>query len=223
MTDPSPEAEAGVDGLPAFERVQTRSTPPPPDARRAWRPATGALLVLLVVAGVAGTAWWLWPSPGEADDVLVHLVETSDTFLPDLTTTDPNAARSLVLDALGWDVAPPDLPSLTVVGVGIPSIGEVQPSPGTSPSDVQVPAFRYEGADGERATVFAYDYILLDRVGAAFDLPDGTYAALSEPTPVDSRVVEGRFVVSWRRRAMIFSAVTSNEAVAERIRQTVSS
>jgi hypothetical protein len=86
-----------------------------------------------------------------------------------------------------------------------------------------VPAFRYEGADGARTTVFAYDYILLDRVRTAFDLPDGTYAALSEPTPVDSRVVDGQFVVSWRERAMIFSAVTSSEQVAEQIRQAVSS
>ncbi len=217
MTDRPDE----VDGLPAFERVQTRD--PSPDSPRMWRPALVVLVVVLIAAGAAGTRWWLGPSPGEANDALVHLVETSETFVPDLATTDPGAARSLVLDALGWDVAPPDLPSLTVVGVGIPSIGTVQPSPGTSPSDVQVPAFRYEGADGERATVFAYDYILLDRVRTAFDLPDGTYAALSEPTPVDSRVVEGRFVVSWRRRAMIFSAVTADEAVAERIRQTVSS
>ena len=222
MTD-APAEPTRVDDLPAFDRIQDRPPASPSGTRPMWQPLAAFLLALLVVAGIAATAWWLWPMPSEADDVLVHLVDTGDAFVPDLATTQPDEARSLILDALGWDVAPPDLPGLTIVGVGIATIGAVQSSPSTSPSDVQVPAFRYEGAAGERATVFAYDYILLDRVGPSFDLPDGTYAALSEPTPVDSRVVEGQFVVTWRRRAMLFSAVTPDEGVAERIRQTVSS
>ncbi len=219
----APSADVDVEELAAFDRVQSRDPSPIRPAWPAWKPQSLFLLVMLVVVGVGVTAWWLWPSPTGADDVLVLLVETSEAFTPDLVTTQPQEARDLVLDALGWDVAPPDLPSLTIVGVGIPSIGSVQGSPNTSPADVQVPAFRYEGGDGERAAVFAYDYILLDRVRVSFDLPEGTYAALSEPVPVDSRVVEGRFVVTWRQRSMIFSAVTPDEAVAERIRQAVAS
>lgn len=209
-----------VSQLPAFDRVQARDEPDPPPRRLGW---LSLILVLLVLVGVALTAWWLWPDESAEQNILVHLVETTDTFRPDLLTTRPDDARGLVLDALGWDVPPPDLPALAVVGVGIPSIGQVRPTENASPAEVQVPAFRYEGAEGERALVFAYDYILLDRVRGAFDLPEGAYAGLSEPTPVDSRVVDGRFVVTWRRRAMIFSAVTPSEAVAERIRQAVSS
>ena len=217
------ELDAGarpVSDLPAFDRVQTRPgpTPEPPRSLR-----TGLIALLVLVAGAAAVAWALWPSETDRASVLENLADAGEGFRPDFATTQPDEARAFVLDALGWDVAPPDLPALAVVGVGIPSIGDVQASAGTTPSDVQVPAFRYEGAGGERATVFAYDYILLDRVRAAFDLPDGTYAALSEPTPVDSRVVNGVFVVTWRRRAMIFTAVTPDEAVAERIRQAVSS
>lgn len=216
-----PAGAERVSDLPAFDRVQERPgpTPKPP---RSLRPGLIAI-VLLVAAGLALLAWRLWPAEAGPDSVLQHLVEAADTFVPELGTTQPDEAQALVLDALGWHVGPPDLPALAIVGVGIPTIGTVQASAGTSPSEVQVPAFRYESVDGARTTVFAYDYILLDRVRTAFDLPDGTYAALSEPTPVDSRVVDGSFVVTWRQRAMIFSAVTSSESVAEQIRQAVSS
>lgn len=221
MSDAAPQPGEDVRALPAFERVQTRFDPDPgrDSGRRRWI----ALLVALALAGGAATAWWLWPTEPGTGDVLVRLVETADAFSPELATTQPDVAREFVYGALGWDVAPPDLPSLTVVGVGIPSIGTVRPTESAQPAEVQVPTYRYEGADGERAVVYAYDYILLDRVRSAFDLPDATYAVLSEPTPVDTRVVDGRFVVTWRRRAMIFSAVTADEAVAERIRQTVAS
>lgn len=211
--------DSGVRSLPAFDRVQTREDSAAPTGG-AWRPVALAALVLV---GIAATAWWIWPDEESANDVLVHFVETADTFRPDLGTTRPDEARAAVLDALGWDVMPPDLPALAIVGVGIPTIGAVQPSSAIEPVAVQVPTFRYEGTDGERAVVFAYDYILLDRVRQSFDLPDGTYAGLSEPSPVDSRVVQGQFAVTWRRRSMIFTAITPDEDVAERIRQAVAS
>ncbi|PAP77312.1 hypothetical protein [Rubrivirga marina] len=220
MAELSAEAERVTD-LPAFDRVQDRPGPTPEPPRR-LRPGLLAV-ILAVIAGVAFLVWGVLPDESDPDSVLQHLVTTADAFVPDLGTTQPEEAQALVLDALGWHVAPPDLPALAIVGVGIPTIGTVQPSANTSPSEVQVPAFRFEGTDGERATVFAYDYILLDRVRSSFDLPEGSYAALSEPTPVDSRVVDGQFVVTWRQRAMIFSAVTPSEEVAERIRQAVSS
>ena len=180
-----------------------------------------ALLLALFGVKPGHCAEGAWTA--EASDVLVHFVDAAVGFAPEMSTTQPEMARQFVYEALGWDVAPPDLPSLAVVGVGIPSVGVVRPSASAAPAEVQVPTYRYEGAEGERAVVFAYDYILLDRVREGFDLPDATYAVLSEPVPVDSRVVDGRFVITWRRRAMIFSAVTDDEAVAERIRQTVAS
>lgn len=225
MADPT-VSSTDVESLPAFDRVQSRPgrVPDTPGVhlRPMWRPRT-LVLIALGLSLLGGLTWWLWPSPSTTDDVLLHLVETSISFIPERMTTNPEVAREVVLEELGWDVAPPDLPALAIVGVGVPSIGAVQVSPTSSPTSVQVPAFRYEGGTGERASVFAYDYILLDRVGGAFDLPEGTYAALSEPTPVDSRVVDGQFVITWRLRAMIFTAITPDERVAERIRQSVSS
>lgn len=216
---PPPSEDPAVSALPAFDRVQTRPPAEPASRFHPWMAVLAA--ALLALAGVL--TWSVWPEDSGPESILTHLVGGAASFQPELGTTQPEEAQALVLDALGWLVTPPDLPSLAIVGVGIPSIGSVQPSAAASPMAVEVPAFRYEGAAGERATVFAYDYILLDRVRTTFDLPDGTYAALSEPTPVDSRVVEGEFVVTWRRRSMIFSAVTPSEAVAERIRQAVSS
>ena len=205
-----------VDDLPAFDRVQgARSTPP--SRSPAW---LRLFVVALVLAVAAWAAWQWWPSDTDAGDVLVQLTVAS-SFRPELATTEAGDAHAFVLETLGWSVAPPSLPELALVGVGLPAIGTVRETPATAPVEVQVPAFRYRGAGEEQATVFAYDYILLDRIGASYDLPEGTYAGLSEPTPLDSRVVDGTYVVTWRERAMIFSAVTDQEAVADRIRQAV--
>lgn len=208
-----------VDRLPAFDRVQSaaRSTPP------SRSPALLRVVVgLLALAVAAYTAWQWWPSDTDAGDVLVQLTVAAD-FRPELATTEPEAAHAFVLETLGWSVGPPDLPGLALVGVGLPSIGTVRATPAATPVDVQVPGFRYGGPGGAGATVFAYDYILLDRVGGSYDLPEGTYAGLSEPTPVDSRVVDGTYVVTWRERAMIFSAVTADEDIADQIRRAVAS
>ena len=206
-----------VDDLPAFDRVQSpaeASAPGPP-----MRLRVALALVVLGAVGWAATRWW--PSDPVAGDVLVQMSAATRVFRPDLVTTRPDQAQAYVLEALGWSVPPPDLPGLALVGVGLAPIGTVRASSASAPVEVEVPSFRYEGADRQRATVFAYDYILLDRIGTRYDLPDGTYAGLSEPTPVDSRVVEGTYVVTWRRRAMIFSAVTDDEQTADRIRRAI--
>ena len=211
-----------VDSLPAFDRMQTQPDEPPSQPRpavSAWR--AGLVAVALAVA-IGAVYAWLRPAAPEQEDLLVVLAESAGGFRPDQTTTVPEEAQMFVLETLGWSILPPDLPSLALVGVGLPSIGEVRPTPSSAPAAIQVPAFRYEGSAGERAVLFAYDYILIDRIQAEMDLREGTYAALSEPTPVDSRVVGGTYVVTWRVRAMIFSAVTTDEATADAIRQAVS-
>lgn len=209
-----------VDTLPAFDRVQDW----PGRDRRDARPLPRwlwALLALLVFVGVGVGAWFIWPTEEGAGNLLVELLRATEEFRPELATTRPDEAAGLVLDELGWSVAPPDLPALALVGAGVPIIASLRPTPAATPVEVRVPAFRYEGAEGEGAVVFVYDYILLDRLAGTFDLPDATYAVLSEPSPVDSRALDGMFVVTWRERAMLLSAVTDDEAVAERIRQAV--
>lgn len=210
-----------IDALPAFDRTQTQPAPPPRPTRRisAWRSAVAAI-ILAIVVGIL--VWWLRPDPTASRDLLEVLTEATVDFRPEVTTTVPEEGRMFILETLGWSITPPDLPSLALVGVGIPTVGAIRATPSSAPADIQVPAFRYEGEGGARAVLYAYDYILLDRIRAQMDIPEGTYAALSEPTPVDSRVVAGVYVVTWRDRAMLFSAITDDETLAGRIRQAVS-
>ena len=224
MTPSRPPDEAldedPVERLAAFDRVQTRPPVAPAPRRPAWR----VLLAVALVAALGAALYLVWgPEPlGESENLLAHLVESAAEFRPDLTTTRPDEAQAFVADQLGWAVPPPDLPALALVGAGLAVIGQAEVGGAASPADVVVPAFRYEGADGEAAVVFVYDYITLDRVGASFDLPEPTYAVLAEPSPVDTRRIDEVYLVTWRRRAMIFSAATRSEAVFERIGQAVS-
>lgn len=210
----------------AFDRIQTRSGAHTgahaDDQRFPWIPVG---IVVLVVVGLA-IAWALLRRGATAtnENLLAHLIEAADTFQPDVVTTNPDEAEGYIFDALGWVVPPPDLPGLAIVGVGVATIGEAPTgAPNTTPTEVVVPAYRFEGASGESAYVFVYDYPLLDQVRHAFDLPEVTYSILSEPTPVDTRVTDGTYLVTWRVRSMIFTAVTESEAVFERVGQSVSS
>lgn len=213
-----PPGGAPVERPAAFDRVQTR--PPADDPPGSvWRVAAAlALVVVLVVA-----AWLLFrpPALSESESLLAHLVASAAEFRPDVETTRPDEARAFVTDQLGWAVPPPDLPALALVGVGLAVIGQAETGGAASPADVVAPAFRYEGAGGESAVVYVYDYITLDRVGASFDLPEATYAVLAEPTPVDTRRIADAYLVTWRRRAMIFTAVTQSEEVFERVGRAV--
>lgn len=219
MSD-SPEAAPSRPGeTSAMDRVQTPVDRTEAARRPWWRPVA---LVALLVAGVV-IAWILVRgdvAPG-SDNLLVHLIEAAENFRPDVSTTRPAEAEAFVLEQLGWAVPPPDLPGLALVGVSIAPIGSA--ATGAGPTDVVTPAYRYEGQSGETAFVFAYDYIVLDQVRSAFDLPEATYAVLAEPTPVDTRRLDDAYLVSWRRRAIIYTAVTSSETLFERISQAIAS
>ncbi|MEM6288123.1 MAG: hypothetical protein AAF845_13315 [Bacteroidota bacterium] len=215
----SPEAAPARDAA-AMDRVQT---PVPSGARSGrgwWRPLA---FVGLIVAGIVLT-WFAFRGEEEAgsDNLLVHLVEAADVFQPDLSTTEAARAEGYILEALGWAVSPPDLPALALVGVGVAPIGALpEGADDIEMPDVVTPAYRYEGQSGETAFVFAYDYIVLDQVRTAFDLPEATYAVLAEPTPVDARRLGDAYLVTWRQRAIIYTAVTRSEEVFERIGQAV--
>lgn len=221
MSDSTPEPFR-ASATDAYERVQTRVGAHAQDQRFPWRPVGAVFLLCL---GLAATWWLLRPAGADgSDNLLLHLAEAADTFQPDVTTTRPGDAEEYVYTELGWAVPPPDLPGLAIVGVGLATVGEAPSgSSNASPQPVVLPTFRYEGASGESAHVFVYDYITLDRVRQAFDLPEATYAVLSEPMPVDTRLLGDTYLVTWRVRAMIFTAVTGSEAAFERVAQAASS
>ena len=201
--------------------MQTRpSAVPPPEPIPRGRVVA---LVLLVALGL-GIAYVLLQD-GDADEganLLASFVDATDSYAPAVQTTQPGEARAFVLDQLGWDVRPPDLPALALVGVDLPVVGQAE---GGAPSarDVVVPRFRYDGSAGQTAYVYAYDYITLDQVRASFDLPDATYAVLGEPVPVDTRRLDAAYLVTWRRRSMIFTAVTTSEEAFEQVGQWAAS
>ncbi|MEM1117517.1 MAG: hypothetical protein AAF602_33140 [Myxococcota bacterium] len=215
----SPEA-ASARSASAMDRVQTPAPPQASSGRGWWRPLA---LVALLVAGIT-IAWVALRGEEEAgsDNMLVHLVEAADGFQPDVPTTETARAEAYILEMLGWAVSPPDLPALALVGVGVAPIGALpEGAEDVEMPDVVTPAYRYEGQSGETAFVFAYDYIVLDQVRTAFDLPEATYAVLAEPTPVDTRRLGDAYLVTWRQRAIIYTAVTRSEALFERIGQAV--
>ncbi len=226
MTDsPSPDETPRVDiprvntprddapqRLSAYDRVQQRETAPEASGGGlSWSWFAG---LVFFIAGVVGVWMWVNRAPEAAEPDLYRLAVSAATdFRPSEITDDPDRAMSYVLEAFGFPLFPPELDGFTLLGVGRAEWA----------SGVEVPAFRYDGADGATVVVYVYDYIFLDdtaREGILRLAPE-VYARLAEPEPVDSRRVDGAYVVTWRRRASIFSAVAPGEASAEQLLQSV--
>ena len=200
----------------AFDRIQTRTVAAarasrrrlPPRSRTAWLVA--GIAALVVVAAVA--TWWVRRAdPGSDRDLLVGFSATAEDFEPTYRTADPEQAEAYVADVFGWPIGLPDVPGLRLVGVGEAALS----------SQLSVPAFRFEGASGDDAVavVFAYDYVFLGQAEGTLDLPEATYAQLAEPEPVDTRRLGGAYLVTWRQRAVVYTAVTDSEDAFERIGQ----
>ena len=200
----------------AFDRVQTRTVAVArasrqrlPESRRTrWLVAGIVLIVLITLA----TMWWLRrPPPGSDHDLLVRLAASADTFQPTHATNSTGEAEAYVADVFGWPIRLP-----TIEGLRLAGVGEAVLAPRLS-----VPAFRFETQDGDAVVMFAYDYVFLGEVEGTLDLPDATYALLAEPEPVDTRRLGRAYLVTWRHRAVIYTAVTESNAAFEQIGQAV--
>lgn len=192
----------------AFDRVQTRAS----SIARPGSPWRWVLLFVGVLGGLVGLAVVLQsPDPLAEGDLLAALAQSSQEFAPAFVTTTPRQAEEYVADVFGWPIRLPALPGLMLVGVG-----EAELTP-----EIALPAVRYDGPDDEWAVVFAYDYAFLDLMRGALDLPEAAYAQLAEPVPVDPRRLEGVYLVTWRERAVLYTAVTASEAAFERIGRKV--
>lgn len=197
----------------AFDRVQTRVEPGP--SRPTFTDTAGArgafwrVVASVVLLGLAtGAAVWFFQRDRGGDaDMLARLADVAADYEPALLTVDAAQASRYVEDASGWGIETPELPGLQLVGVGFADL-----SPQAS-----VPAFRYDGADGESVVVFAYDYVFLDSIRGSLALSEPVYAGLADDERLDTRRLDGAYFVSWRRRAVIFTAVTDSEVAFERI------
>ena len=198
----------------AFDRLQTRTAEVarsgtrrlPMGRRTAW---LAAALVAVIAAAIGG-AWWVRRPGPEADrDLLVRFLATAPDFRPSYLTSDGEQAEAYVADVFGWPIGLPALPGMRLVGVGEASLS----------AQLSVPAFRYDGPDGETAVVFVYDYVFLGQAETVLDLPEAAYDQLAAPEPVDARRLGSVYLVSWRERAVVYTAVTESQDAFERIGQ----
>ena len=207
----------------AFDRMQTEPDELPPPPRRsapAWRVALVALL-LAVVAGAA--FWWLRPGAAEQEDLLVVLAESADGFRPEQATTVPGPGPDVRAGNAGAGRSRrPTCPRSRWWASGCrPSAKSAR----RRRRRRRRSRCRRSATRGWPASAPCCSPTTTSSSTASrprWTCVRGPTPALSEPTPVDSRVVDGVYVVTWRVRAMIFSAVTENETIADAIRQAVS-
>ncbi|MFN3598067.1 MAG: hypothetical protein ACK41D_12460 [Rubricoccaceae bacterium] len=195
--------------LTAWERVQARPAAPPRDALLSWR--SFALLGLLVLGLYLAYAFiHRDAAPGEVD-LLSQVVQVAETLEPERAVGSREAADAYVLETYNWPLRVPDLGALRVFGAGTATLAPA----------VEVPVVFYRDEAGRRAVLFAYDYVLLDAAQDRLTLLPAVYARLAEAEPVDTRRLGDAFLVSWRERAVIFTAVTTSEEVFEAVTQQV--
>jgi hypothetical protein len=203
------QMELAPESFPAFDDPP-EPPPPPRRLRTRWLPWA---VVALILVGL-GIAYVLLrtPSPEVSDSDLLHrLIESTDSFRPELATLSDAEALDYLVERFGWPITSPAIPGMQMVGVGSAALSET----------VEVPGFRFDHANGETAVVFAYDYVFLDQVRDQFTLPEAVYAQLGDANPVDTRRLGDAYLVSWRNRAVIYTAVTFDEATFESIGQGV--
>lgn len=208
---PPPSREHPDPAVSALDRVQSRVDDSGEPRGTSW----GWLIGLaLVVVGVVGVWFWTHRETAPDNDLLREAVAAYREFRPAAITNDPEEAASWVFENLeGWLVYPPDLEGYQLLGVGAVELADA----------VFVPAFRYDGLQGATFVVFAYDYILLDEASemGRLRLAPEVYARMAEAEPVDIRREGDVYVVTWRRRSILFTAVAPGEELAEQISQAV--
>jgi hypothetical protein len=166
--------------------------------------ALAALLVVLAAVGLMLAYGARRGAGGEARDLLTLIAEQAEAVRLEVRTSDPAVASEFILNEFGWPLDVPPLRSARLVGVGVHAL---------SP-EIELPVMRYVTAENTPLTVFAYDYAFLDAAEAQVRLASPLYAHLADAEAMDVRRVEGHYLVVWRRRAAIYTAVTASEPTA---------
>ncbi|MEO0560008.1 MAG: hypothetical protein AAF170_17710 [Bacteroidota bacterium] len=198
----------------AFNKVQSR-TPDPSPVR--WVRTLG----LVIAAGVGLWLTFTWirgAPPAEESDLLFRMSIAAAEFRPATQVRDGDEASAWVFEQYGWPVVIPDLPDLQLVGAGETSLTRESTAPPLESTWV-TPTFKYVGLGSETVVLYAYDYAQLDRASEWLALPQGVFARLAEEIPFDTRRLDqtGDYAITWRRRAVVFTALTNSEAVVERL------
>ncbi|GAB5535341.1 MAG: hypothetical protein Rubg2KO_15900 [Rubricoccaceae bacterium] len=203
----------------AFDKVQER-TPDPSPVR--W----GRAIALVIASGIGlwlAFSWIRGAPPAEESDLLLRMSTAASEFRAATPIRDGDEASAWVFDQYGWPIVIPDLPELQLVGAGETSLSDPESAPAIDATWV-TPTFKYAGAGSETIVLYAYDYAQLDRASEWLVLPQGVFARLAEETPFDTRRLDatGDYAITWRRRAVVFTAITESEAVVERLTEVLS-
>ena len=206
QSDPIP------DDHPAYDRVQTRVEPEM--ARRVLY--RRAIIGVLVVIAALAVVYLIVRNSGEngvnAPDLLSLAAANASSVRLDIRTEDLDEAEDYILGEFGWPIRVPVITGSRVVGVGVDEITE----------GVELPVLQYATSENEPITVYVYDYAFLDAASGRLTLAPAVYARLAEDDGVDVRRVDEYYVLLWRRRAVIYTAVTLEDPtpIAEGLRRS---
>ena len=205
------ESEPIPDGHPAYDRVQT-----PLEADVAPRVLNRRTVigVLIVVAALLVTYLIVRASGGnggDSPDLLTLAASNAPTVRLEVLTDDLDEAEEYILGEFGWPIRVPILAGSRLVGVGVDEIVE----------GVELPVLQYATSESEPITVYVFDYAFLDAAAGRISLTPAVYARLAEDDGVDVRRVEGSYIILWRRRAVIYTAVMLEDPspIAEGLRR----
>lgn len=144
------------------------------------------------------------PSPEARGESLVVLTAQQATDVrPSISTTQPTEIQRFLGDELGRSVTVPDIAEATLTGASTKEV--------VSGMEIPVLFFTDRQTDAP-LTVFVYSYALLDRFSNRVYLEQDVLEQLEDEEYVDVRERDDETVLTWRRRASIYVAVTPAEA-----------
>lgn len=174
--------------------------------RRYGKYAVTALLAVLVI-GLGALLFQMafdGQSPEPTGQSLVVLTAQQATDVrPSITTSEPTEVQRFLSGELGRSVMVPDIAEAPLTGA---STKEVI-------SGMEIPVLLFtDRQTGNPLTVFVYSYALLDRFSNRVYLEQDVLEQLENEANVDVQERGDETVLTWRRRASIYVAVTPSGA-----------
>lgn len=211
LADEVAESEPLPNDHPAYDRIQTRV-----ESDEARRKVGRRTLVGIVIFALALLATYYVVRASDDDtsdspDLLELAVANAPSVRLGLQTEDLDEAEDYILGEFGWPIRVPVLASSRLVGVGVDEIA----------GGVELPVLQYATGENEPVTVYVYDYAFLDAAAGRLSLAPAVYARLAEEGGVDVRRIDENYVILWRRRAVVYTAVTLEDPtpIAEGLRR----
>ena len=213
--DERAEPEPIPDDHPAYGRVQTPAETDV-DSNVAARMLNRRIVIsVLIFATALLVAYLIVRSSGggssDSPDLLTLAASNASSVRLEVLTEDLDEAEDYILGEFGWPIRVPILAGSRLVGVGVQEIVE----------GVELPVLQYATSEGEPITVYVFDYAFLDAAEGRLSLAPAVFARLAEDDGVDVRRVEESYIILWRRRAVIYTAVTHEDPtpIAEGLRR----